>query len=65
MSGGNWPSDGAMIPAPVVTCVNNEITIKWQTCFLHPATTAGVVNTAFVQSGRVNELKAMKSEDIK
>lgn len=39
MSVGNWPADSDMIPAPVVTCLNNEITIKWQTCApptLHP-----------------------------
>lgn len=28
---GNLPADSDMIPAPVVTCLNNEITIKWQT----------------------------------
>lgn len=30
-SADNWPADSDMILAPVVTCLNNEITIEWQT----------------------------------
>ena len=38
MSVGNWPADSDMIPAPVVTRLNNEITIEWQTWAPQPPT---------------------------